>query len=50
MSYYNNNNNNNYSDSKGEMTRAFSYLALNNVGGVMAAFAGFNVAKRILSR
>mmetsp|Transcript_4046 Transcript_4046/g.7726 ORF Transcript_4046/g.7726 Transcript_4046/m.7726 type:complete len:219 (+) Transcript_4046:51-707(+) len=35
---------------KGEMTRAFSYLALNNVGGVMAAFAGFNVAKRILSR
>mmetsp|Transcript_28772 Transcript_28772/g.52056 ORF Transcript_28772/g.52056 Transcript_28772/m.52056 type:complete len:196 (+) Transcript_28772:29-616(+) len=35
---------------KGEMTRAFSYMALNNVGGVMAAFAGFNLAKRILSK
>ncbi|KAL7535349.1 hypothetical protein ACHAXR_010228, partial [Thalassiosira sp. AJA248-18] len=36
--------------SKGEMTRACSYMAVNNVGGVMAAFAGFSMAKKIISR
>mmetsp|Transcript_35550 Transcript_35550/g.74944 ORF Transcript_35550/g.74944 Transcript_35550/m.74944 type:complete len:183 (-) Transcript_35550:347-895(-) len=33
---------------KGEVIRAFSYMALNNGGGVMAAFAGFHMAKRFL--
>ncbi|KAL7529225.1 hypothetical protein ACHAWF_002888 [Thalassiosira exigua] len=35
---------------KGEMARALSYVALNNVGGVAAAFAGFSVARRIVGR
>ena len=36
--------------SKGEMVRALSYMALNNGGGIMAAFAGFNMAKRIIGK
>ena len=35
---------------KGEMTRACSYVAANNAGGILMAFAGFNMAKRILGR
>ena len=35
---------------KGEMARACSYMCLNNVGGVMAAFAGFNIARKIIGR
>eukprot|EP01083_Nonionella_stella_P129666 393442_1 len=35
---------------KGEMARAFSYVALNNVGGFMAAFAGFKVANRVIGK
>ncbi|KAL3794836.1 hypothetical protein ACHAW5_004358 [Stephanodiscus triporus] len=33
---------------RGDMARAFSYVAVNNVGGIAAAFAGFNFAKRIV--
>jgi len=35
---------------KGEMVRAFSYVTANNVGGILAAFSGFNLAKWILGR
>ncbi|KAL3776975.1 hypothetical protein HJC23_003199 [Cyclotella cryptica] len=34
--------------SKGETLRAISYIAANNIGGIGAAYAGFNVAKRII--
>ncbi|KAL9185493.1 hypothetical protein ACHAXT_003270 [Thalassiosira profunda] len=33
---------------KGEMARALSYMAVNNVGGVAAAFTGFTLAKRLI--
>jgi CrcB protein len=32
----------------GKMVRAITYATVNNVGGVAAAFAGFNMAKRII--
>ena len=35
---------------KGEVARAFSYMAVNNVGGVCAAFAGFSIARKVLSK
>ena len=36
--------------SKGDIARAFSYAALNNVGGIMAAFAGFKMANKMFNR
>lgn len=33
--------------SKGETLRAFSYIAVNNIGGIGAAYAGFKVARTI---
>ena len=35
---------------KGEMARAFSYMMLNNAGGVGAAFAGFSIARRLVGK
>ena len=35
---------------KGEVARAFSYMAVNNVGGICAAFAGFSMARKVLSK
>eukprot|EP00956_Cyclotella_meneghiniana_P001531 scaffold1717_cov62-Cyclotella_meneghiniana.AAC.12 len=32
---------------KGEMLRAFTYIAANNIGAISAAYAGFTVARRI---
>lgn len=32
---------------KGEMVKAFSYIAVNNIGCIGAAYAGFNVARRM---
>ena len=36
--------------SRGDMTRAFSYMAVNNVGGILAAFAGFHAVKKMMTR
>ena len=35
---------------KGEMGRALSYMAVNNLGGVFAAFTGFSLARRIIGK
>lgn len=34
----------------GNIGRAISYATVNNVGGIAAAFAGFNIAKRIFKK
>ncbi|EED94109.1 predicted protein, partial [Thalassiosira pseudonana CCMP1335] len=36
--------------SNGQMTRALSYVAANNIGSITAAYAGFNLAKRLVMR
>ena len=35
---------------KGEVARALSYACVNNVGGVCAAFAGFSIIRKVLSK
>lgn len=36
--------------SNGQMTRALSYVAANNIGSITAAYSGFNLAKRLVMR
>ena len=35
---------------KGEVARALSYACVNNLGGVCAAFTGFSIARKVLSK